>query len=222
MYETLAPYYDALLSDEETLNEWLLDFIKTIRGNRVLDMACGSGEAAKILALKGYVVDAFDLSNEMILEAKKKTDKVSFSQQDMRKFSYDHQFDGVICLVDSLNYINTLADLKQVFIHVYNHLNDDGIFQFDYHQIARLKEFEEEYIEEGLVLGIPYQWTIVSENNQLLERFVFWNEDGQKIEHHIQTIFEYDELNSLLLDVGFKNISCQLIGDEKYMIRGIK
>lgn len=222
MYNQLAKYYDALLSDEETLQLWIEDFCSYLKGRAVLDVACGSGLASCLLEDKGLDVTAFDLSADMIEEAKKKSSTVAFSVQDMRAFSYEQTFDGIICLVDSLNYINTIQELQGVFKLVYEHLNTKGVFQFDYHQLARLSEFSQEYIEEGIVLGTPYQWTIVAEENTLLERFVFWEKEGIITEHHQQTIFPLEDIKKLMRQVGFKEISHMSIEDEKYIIRGIK
>lgn len=220
-YNTLAKYYDALLTDEEVLIQWLDAFCKKMQGSSILDMGCGSGEAAIILHRKGYHVEAFDLSKQMIDLAKEKSKEIDFQIQDINDFNYSCHFDGILCLMDTMNYFLTKERLVHIFNLVYHHLNEGGLFMFDYHQEQRVEEFKDEYIEEGFVLNIPYQWSIVSKHDDLLEKFVFYQEDGMQKEEHQQRIFSKETLISLLESVGFK-VEVETILDEKYMIWGRK
>lgn len=222
MYNQLVKYYEELLCDEEILKTWLDEFVAQLKGNKVLDMACGTGLAASLLAQQGIDVKGFDLSVEMIEQAKLKSSLIEFSVQDLRYFSYDCKFNGALCFMDSLNYLLTMDDLALAFKQIYDHLLPEGFFMFDYHQINRLNEFKEEFIEEGIIADARYQWSIVSENSELLEHFVFWVDDQVFHEHHRQKIFTLEVVLKLMMEAGFKQVSYRLIGEEKYMIKGIK
>lgn len=220
-YEILAKYYDALLSDDEILVSWLCTFCDKLKGNKILDMGCGSGDALIHLFEQGYQVDGFDLSKDMISLAKSKCSSIDFQIQDMRDFHYANTFDGVLCLMDTMNYILSIDDFKKVIQRVYDYLNTGGLWMFDYHQEKRIDEFQEEYIEEGYVLETPYQWSIVSEGDRLLEKFVFYQEDGLHKEEHHQRIFDKEVIISLMSEIGF-SVDIENIEDEKYMIWGRK
>ena len=73
---------------------------------------------------------------------------------------------------------------------IFKHLNDNGRLIFDMHHINRLKEFVEEYIEEGYLEDMPYQWTINADNDSLHEHFTFYSKDGMMKEDHFQHVFK--------------------------------
>lgn len=221
-YTALVKYYDFLLHDELTLTTWINNCLDNKDNLNILDMACGSGNASMIFNELNNHVYAFDISKEMIDLAKQKdvTNKIDYQVKDMLDFNYNVKFDIVVCFMDSLNYINSLDNLKVIFNNVYNHLNDKGKFIFDYHLRERLIEFKEEYIEEGYVLDTPYQWSICSDGDNLLSRFVFY-EDILKSEEHIQYIFDIKDLMNILSDIGFK-VKIDNLNDEKYYVEAIK
>lgn len=221
-YEYLAKYYDALLQDEESLKFWL-DYILELRGNTVLELASGSGVMARILKEKGYDIIASDIS-----EAMKKSAKANFDGEyqilNMIDFKLDKKFDIILCICDSINYLNN-DELKTMFENVYNHLNDGGTFLFDMHSMKRIEEFKDEYIEEGRVLDTDYQWAIISdpESNELQERFTFYMEDGIVNEHHVQNVFKIEDVEKKMIDAGFETeIVEDFIKDEKVLVMGVK
>lgn len=221
-YEYLAKYYDALLQDEESLKFWL-DYILKLRGNTVLELASGSGVMARILKEKGYDIIASDIS-----EAMKKSAKANFDGEyqilNMIDFKLDKKFDIILCICDSINYLNN-DELKTMFENVYNHLNDGGTFLFDMHSMKRIEEFKDEYIEEGRVLDTDYQWAIISdpESNELQERFTFYMEDGIVNEHHVQNVFKIEDVEKKMIDAGFETeIVEDFIKDEKVLVMGVK
>lgn len=72
IYDTLAKYYDILVKDDEATRMYV-DWIESFEPKkRVLELACGSGEITHQLAQDGYMIDALDLSEEMIAAAEKK------------------------------------------------------------------------------------------------------------------------------------------------------
>ena len=72
IYKTLASYYDALVTDEEATQDWVDYTRKYVQKGKILDLACGSGDFAIALAKLGFVVEASDLSVEMIKVAESK------------------------------------------------------------------------------------------------------------------------------------------------------
>lgn len=208
IYHDLADYYDALVKDEEATLRWA-DLTQRVLGpNRtsILELACGSAEISCELARRGYSLLATDLSEDMLNKAKDKMNcnLLRFKPMNMIEFELNEQFDAVCCYCDSINYLSSLKEVKSMFRSVKKHLKEGGILIFDMHTPDRLQEFNEEFIEEGLIDDVPYQWTIVSNDQQIHHHFAFWK-DGQVMqEFHVQHVFALKDVLNLLHEEGFE------------------
>jgi SAM-dependent methyltransferase len=115
---------------------------------RILELACGTGAHALLLEQQGYEIIATDYSKDMIDCARRKaaqvTSSIDFRIQDMRSLDVaEKPFDAVICLFDSLGYVETNEGLAQVFQGVHRHIRSDGIFLFDFwHAAAMLRSYD--------------------------------------------------------------------------------
>lgn len=207
MYQKLASFYDALVKDEEATRAWVALIEKWIPKGRILELACGSGEITIALAKDGYQVKASDLSEDMILEAKKKpgSERITWSVMDMCDFDDTDCYDGILCLCDSFNYILKEEQVLGMFENVYSHVREDGIFLMDMHSLDRLVEFEEEYNETGHIDKNEYQWTIQSEDNCIYQNFAFYDKDGRStLEQHIQRVYNPIWIQEQLENIGFE------------------
>lgn len=193
IYHSLARFYDQLVKDEEATEKWVQFTQRYIKASQLLELACGSGEITVALSQAGYHVMASDLSLDMLEEAKGKDigNKIEFFQADMTDFSLSSRFDGILCYCDSVNYLHDEAEFEKLLDCVLAHLKPAGVFLFDMHTPQRLKEFEEEYIEEGILDEVQYQWTIQSDENTIHHHFSFWLPNGQLLqESHRQIVFD--------------------------------
>lgn len=222
-YDYLAKYYDYLLGDEEAFNYWL-EHVEKQPFNTCLELASGSGVMAKLLKQKGYEVIASDISVAMKEAAKENFDG-EYLILNMIDFKLDRQFDLVLCICDSLNYLYE-EELDKMFECVYKQLEDNGRFIFDMHNPIRLDEFKEEYIEEGKISDeIFYQWTINSDIDEktINEHFTFYTPDGMIQEHHSQNVFDIETVKEKLIKKGFKvEIIKDFVEDEKILFIGTK
>ena len=100
-------------------------------GCAVLDLCCGTGQLAAVLADKGYATTGVDGSEGMIEIARKNAPDVEFLVQDARNFSLNREFSAVFSTFDSLNHVMSLDELEQVFRNVHAVLEDGGHFEFD-------------------------------------------------------------------------------------------
>lgn len=221
-YDYLAYYYDLLLGDEEAFSLWLNEIEKE-SFKTVLELASGSGVMARILNDKGYDVLASDIS-----EAMKDASKANFDGEylilNMINYQLNKKFDLVLCICDSLNYLQE-DELDSFFKCAYEHLNENGRLIFDMHHINRLKEFEDEYVEEGDLEDIKYQWTIMSDipSNTINEHFTFYTSDGMIQEQHSQHVFDPKLIVEKMNKQGFK-VKCieDFVKDEKVLLVGKK
>lgn len=201
IYESLANYYDALVKDDEATLKWCNFVEKNAKGKKVLELACGSGEISNELLKRGYDILATDISESMLSKLKQKYPYIKTKQLDMNDFKLDDKFDTIICFCDSINY---LSDYRLMFRNVYDSLVTGGIFMFDMHSQDRLEEFKEMFIEEGYILNVPYQWTIISNENMIHQHFAFYQEDGIIQEQHVQYVFKPQEVIDELKKLNFK------------------
>jgi SAM-dependent methyltransferase len=105
--------YVAALDDEKPPRQtrvevdFLLRALHLHRGARILDVACGAGRHAGILARRGYHVVGIDLSPAMLDEARRRFregPRLSFLRRDMRRLAYRAEFDAVVSLYTSFGY----------------------------------------------------------------------------------------------------------------------
>ena len=189
----LAQYYDELLQDEEALSLWM-KYIEEEKFHTVLELASGSGVMAGILQRKGYEVIASDISEAMKDVAWSNFDG-DYLILNMTDYDLDRKFDLILCICDSINYLYE-DELDRFFECAAKHLNKHGRLIFDMHHKNRLEEFKEQYIEEGYVSDVPYQWTINSDeyDSTISEHFTFYTKDGMIQEHHTQNVFDPEKV----------------------------
>ena len=132
MYSKFAKWYDlhyCSLKDYEAEAE-RIDYILgkfDPKPRSVLDVACGTGEHASILAKKyGYEVDGIDLEPDLIEIASAKCPKGEFTVADMRSFSLSKQYDVALCLFSSIAYSETSEGLLATLTQIGKHLKTGG------------------------------------------------------------------------------------------------
>lgn len=72
--------YDSTVKDIESL----LELVPIPRGSRILDVPCGWGRHAGVLAQRGFAVVGVDVSGAQIRQARREWPDVEFHQSDMR------------------------------------------------------------------------------------------------------------------------------------------
>lgn len=148
MYTRFADVYDRLTHDipytkwADYLQSAFLKFNQN--PNLILELGCGTGSMAIELKKRGYDIIALDKSSDMLAKAYEKSKEqnldILFINQDMRNFELYGTVDAVICLLDSINYLSSLTDLKKVFKLVNNYLNPSGLFIFDVNSPYKLSK----------------------------------------------------------------------------------
>jgi SAM-dependent methyltransferase len=141
-YDSLAPYYDEFTAGyaHDAWIEAIESRAKALglRGDRALDLACGTGKSTRPLIARGYDVLACDVSSEMIRVAREKhpDQQDAFVVADIREFRPSASFDLVLCLDDAMNYLLSGDELEQCFSCVAAVLAPGGVFAFDLNTLA--------------------------------------------------------------------------------------
>ncbi len=143
IFNNYARYYDLLYQDKDYAGE--AEFIdRLIQSNApntstILELGCGTGNHALLLATAGYFVHGVDMSAEMLKCAKERCQriepelaaKLQFSHGDLRQVRLDLKFDAILSLFHVISYQTTNEDLLAAFSTAKTHLKPGGIFIFD-------------------------------------------------------------------------------------------
>ncbi len=142
-YNYFAEIYDDLTEnvDYKVRSEYISGFFNSYglkAGSKILDLACGTGSFALELINKGYSVTGIDKSSEMLTIADNKLKgKVSLVNAEMQNFVLTESVDAVICMLDSINHLESENDVNNCFKCVYNSLNKNGLFIFDVNTVYK-------------------------------------------------------------------------------------
>ena len=133
MFAESAELYDAIYFSFKNYSAEAADIARRIRAEHsdartVLDVACGTGEHARLLARDhAFQVDGIDLNAEFLRLARIKHPTGRFHVADMRDFNLPERYDAIICMFSSIGYVRTLPELERTLRTFRRHLAPDGI-----------------------------------------------------------------------------------------------
>ena len=133
MFNESAELYDAIYFSFKDYRAEAAAIAERIRAEHsaartVLDVACGTGEHARLLATEhGFVVDGVDLNAEFLRLARLKHPAGRFYEVDMREFDLPDRYDAVICMFSSIGYVKTLPELERTLRTFRGHLAPNGV-----------------------------------------------------------------------------------------------
>lgn len=132
MYAKFAQWYDLhyrSIKDYESEVERIAYLLEKLgpKPNAILDVACGTGEHARVLREHyGYSVDGIDLEPGLIEIAQAKNPSGEFTVADMKDFQLPRTYDVVCCLFSSIGYAETSEGLDRAIDSMARHLNPGG------------------------------------------------------------------------------------------------
>ncbi|MBP7554220.1 MAG: class I SAM-dependent methyltransferase [Spirochaetes bacterium] len=222
-----ASYYNLLYKDKDYKQE--IDYIdglikkfSNIKTADILDIGCGTGNHDFLLTQKGYSISGIDLSNDMIEVAKKrksKTDEdIDFFCCSSVNFNLNKKFDAVISLFHVMSYQSTNNEVFMSFKNAYNHLNDDGLFIFDFwygpgvltdRPVVRVKKMSDnksniirfatpDLFPNENIVAVNYEVIVEDIKSKTIEKIY---------ETHKMRYFFIPELEFILKQVGFNEIT---------------
>ena len=145
LFDQIAEYYDLLHEDVDYAAECTLleDIFRRFLHRRpasVLDLGCGTGSHALILAERGYRVTGIDASTGMLRVARAKARgrrNPAFVCADMRGFDLGRTFDAIVCMDGAYTHLLTERDLLAHLRAVRRHLSPGGVYVFEFAQALR-------------------------------------------------------------------------------------
>ena len=145
LFDRIAEYYDALHEDvdyaaECTLLERTFARILHRRPASLLDLGCGTGSHALVLAERGYEVTGIDASAAMLRVARGKARgrrNPAFARADMRRFDLGRTFDAAVCMDGAFTHLLMGRDVLAHLRAVRRHLRPGGAYAFEFAQALR-------------------------------------------------------------------------------------
>lgn len=220
-YESLAGSYDALTADVRYRRraEWLDRQLKRAKRptHTVLDLGCGTGTMACLLAQMGYQVTACDASAEMLTEAARKAEGLAenrpfFLCQPMQRLQLLEPADAVISTLDALNYLTRERDVRETMRRAYRWLQPGGVFFFDVNSPCKLRRMDGQMWADEQP-GVCCFWqTDFSERTRICTyrvQLFTRRPDGaweRSDEEHRERAWEPEDLRAWLEDAGFEKI----------------
>ena len=149
-YHELAKSYDRLTNDVDykATVDFYMQILKRegLNPRTAVDLACGTGSVALLLAQKGIQVIGVDMSAEMLCEASQKALEVEnapmFVCQKLQELNLPRGVDLAVCALDSLDYVTDPADCREAIRRVYRVLNPGGCFIFDVNTPEKLRTMD--------------------------------------------------------------------------------
>lgn len=109
----------------------LIDLLELPAGSRILDVPCGQGRHAHLLAEAGFNVDGVDLSTHLLAVAKKRGTgpRLRYRRADMRKLpaAWTGRFDAVLNLFTSFGFFTDIHDDARVLAECARVLKPGGV-----------------------------------------------------------------------------------------------
>lgn len=203
------------------LNKNTLKFISEDleEGNRILDLACGSGDYSIALSKMGFTVDGIDLEKNMIEKAicknineKNKVDFVSGDMTKIKEIFKENKYNSIFCVGNSIVHLEDKDKIFRLIKDIYSMLENHGelIIQIvNYDRIVKFGITELPTIQNSEVpLEFIRHYIHRPENNKVDFNTKLILKSGKEIyENSVPLlILKSDELLSMLSDVGFKDI----------------
>lgn len=220
-YDRFAKYYDIIyhdLVDYEGDCDYLEKLFRKFLRRRpasILDLGCGTGNHAIILARRGYEITGLDLSESQLRvgHAKLRGTRlpVTLLRGDMRRFDLRRRFEAAIAMFGGFGYLLSNRDVLSHFRCVRRHLEPDGLYSFEFWQepgaipghrawLHREKPFRLIRLDESRLdrrrhrLTMDFQF-FAFEGDRLRERFS---------ESHTARVYAIPEMRKLLARSGFR------------------
>ena len=217
-YTVLAEFYDQLTTDVPYVR-WADYLEKQFTRHKnpihsIVELGCGTGTLAAILAARGYQVTAVDLSPDMLSVAAEKCEgmDVQLVCQDMSKLALPMQANAVICCLDSLNYVTRPAQVQRTFQRVFRALKPGGLFLFDVKTPYALESADGQvYIDENEEVYCVWRGEYDARRRICgygidlfaLQEDGSWWRDG---EYHEEYAYTMEELSAWLGEAGFTRV----------------
>ncbi|MBO4628170.1 MAG: class I SAM-dependent methyltransferase [Lachnospiraceae bacterium] len=238
-YSAFSDIYDRCM-DNVPYDEWAEALVRILReadvadGSLVADLGCGTGEMTARLREAGFDMIGIDGSEEMLAIAQEKeyervdelladaspddteaeenaiAGMIRYLHQDLREIELYGTVAAMVSVCDTMNYLLTEDDLREVFKKANNYLDRDGLFVFDvkteyyYREVLGDNVRAEDYEDDVLLWDNSYdRGTRINEY-----RLTMFKKDeatglfARQDELHRQRAYDLAEITRILAEAG--------------------
>ena len=208
-YEQLAAYYDQFI-DSDLHNTYLKLIKKHFNKGNVIDLGCGTGPLAILLAKNDFFVTATDISERMLERAYNNSIledvKINFFLHDIL-LPLNINYDVITMSSDVINYLDTKSKVRKALNNVKDTMNENSIFVFDFLKADYITNLIGHH-EEIQIDNSNLEWKVEKTDKELQVRHIVTIENLR--EPHIQTTFIENEYLKLLKESKLKVIDKEL------------
>lgn len=225
-YHNLAVSYDRLTNDVDyraTVDfYWTLLERESLQPRTAVDLACGTGSVALLLAERGLQVIGVDMSEEMLCVASQKADgmenRPTFVRQRLEALHLPRGVDLAVCALDSMDYITNPDDCRKAIARVYKALNPGGCFIFDVNTPQKLQAMDGQvFLDEDEDVYCVWRGEFDRQTNICTYWMDLFQRQGgvwhRSYEEHREYAYSARQLVEYLKEAGFTGI--EVFADRK-------
>jgi len=218
-YHSLAQSYDRLTwdVDYEATVVFYCEILKKegLQPRTAVDLACGTGSVAVLLAKAGMQVIGVDMSEEMLCIAAQKAQEMetapTFICQKLQQLVLPRGVDLAVCALDSLDYITDPEDCREAIRRIYRVLNPGGCFIFDVNTPEKLRAMDGQmFLDEDDDVFCVWRGEFDKATNICTYGMDLFQRNGQlwtrSFEEHLEYAYSEGQLRSYLREAGFTSI----------------
>ncbi len=220
LYHELAEYYFSIEQNHRNIDDDLqliLELLANRSSPSLLDLGCGTGEHLYELYKRGVNCVGLDNSKDMLTHARLRfPGSANFIEGSMADFDYFEEFDMVISLFGSFNYMLEDSQVESVFWNTWRTLKPGGIGLFEIWNAIPVRKISEKPLDEVsrtryfdteirrdrgfTLLNYPTR-TIVEVNYRY--RVSSNGETSELRDRHVMRAFNREEISRFIRDNGF-------------------
>lgn len=229
MFSKSAELYDEIylkLKDYEAEAQKIGELIarENPSARSILDVACGTGEHARILRDQhAFEVDGIDLDEKFVSIAQHKNPEGHFIQADMVDFDLSKTYDIVMCLFSSIGYVKTLDRVTLALERFKAHANEGGVILvepwFPPGTLTPGRIFLETSESEELTI-VRMGYTQIKDRISIIHFEYLIGSHGQiehEVEQHELGLFTVEEMKGCFQDAGLE----PSYEEEGFSVRGL-
>ena len=168
-----SDHYDNKLDFVSELGKGVVELLAPTCDEKILDLGCGTGELAHLIARSGAIVSGMDLSESMIKTAKEKYPHINFLVGNGENFQLTEQVDAVF----SNAALHWMTNPRNVLECVWNTLKNEGRFVAEFGGKGNVetviqaisKVLDKDYSIDASKLN-PWYFPSIAEYSTLLEQ----------------------------------------------------
>ncbi len=224
LYHDLAEYYFTIEKCHRDINDdihLLKELAANIQNPVLLDLGCGTGEHLSELYKNGFLCTGLDNSKNMLTYAKLRfPNAANFILSDITSFEFFEEFDIVISLFGSFDYMINDEDVDRVLWNTWKALKNNGFGLFEIWNAIPVREIKEKPLTtvssvkyKNLTIERQRGFTLIPDNNKTIAEvdYIYTISDGnstrQLKDKHIMRAFLKEEIEGFLHNNGFKIIN---------------